>query len=296
MLLHAYRILLQVFVLVFLIQSVYPWSTASPSTPLENSIFKEQNQANHGDELTHWWDNNNNNSNNSRLQQQHSQESREEFFIRESMMVDMGRASKILADGFFKDNTNFITYQFERLQTYLSLESGFPQPSTLHQIFVACEATTGQVIGVAEVDARLDGGQGVRGKNGPYMCNVAVDQKFQRNGIASALVQQCESQVHEWVRQSSSSSSSTVLSNSLYLKVRENNQAAVAMYDKLGYRSMRQEKEEKTDLTVLIMRKQLPRLESPELASGAISMSKNHLPQSGSATKTHREKARHSTG
>jgi ribosomal protein S18 acetylase RimI-like enzyme len=254
---------------------------------LENSIFKEQNQANHGDELTHWWDNNKNNSNNnnSRLQQHYSQESREEFFIRESMMVDMGRASKILADGFFKDNTNFITYQFERLETYLSLESGFPKPSTLHQIFVACEATAGRVIGVAEVDARLDGGQGVRGKNGPYMCNVAVDQKFQRKKIASALVQQCESQVHEWVRQSSSSSSSTVLSNSLYLKVRGNNQAAVAMYDKLGYRSMRQEKEEKTDLTVLIMRKQLSRLESPERASAAKSMSKNH-----------REKARHSTG
>jgi hypothetical protein len=53
-------------------------------------------------------------------------------------MVDMGPASKILADGFFKNKTNFITYQFERLQTYLSLESGFPRPSTRHELFVAC--------------------------------------------------------------------------------------------------------------------------------------------------------------
>lgn len=197
-------------------------------------------------------------------EKEQDKEETQSFFIRESLMVDMGKASEILADGFFKDNTNFLTYQLERLQTHLSLESGFPQPSTRHQIFVACEVSTGQVIGIAEVDARVHGDD-ARGTNGPYMCNIAVDGTYQRMGIASALVKQCEEQVREWV--CNNSNSENILSCSLYLKVRQSNNAAVSMYDKLGYRSIGQETEEKTKSVVLIMRKQLSKPEETSTTS-----------------------------
>jgi ribosomal protein S18 acetylase RimI-like enzyme len=190
------------------------------------------------------------------------------YFIRPALMVDMGRASKILSDGFFKHKTNFFTYQLERLQTFLSLESTFPKPNTYHEIFVACCAKKGTVWGVVEVDARMDGSdRSVTVKDdGPYMCNLAVDDKCQRMGIASALVRECERLVMEWheddkqrrIRDGTLDDPTTIrVSNSLCLRVRESNTPAVHLYAKLGYRSMLQEAEDKTGEIVLLMRKQL---------------------------------------
>jgi len=138
---------------------------------------------------------------------------------------------------------------------------------------------------MVEVDARLDktGPGSIMdtrniGKDGPYMCNLAVDDKCQRQGIATALVKECERQVQEWHNQdrqsmeqrlggaqppdaffssSPGTSHPLIISNSLCLKVRESNQAAVQLYTKLGYRSLRKETEEKSGETVVLMRKEL---------------------------------------
>jgi ribosomal protein S18 acetylase RimI-like enzyme len=182
---------------------------------------------------------------------------KQDFFIRKSMALDVGRASQILTDGFFKRRgMNIFSYFLERLETYLSLEVDFPKPLTRHEIFVACDACSGQVLGMAEVDARTTG-RSACGQDGPYMCNLAVDEARQRKGIASALVQYCELQVQQWHYETMEDD--VEVANSLYLKVRETNQAAVSMYDKLGYRSYRQEKDNK-GTTVLVMRKELPKV------------------------------------
>jgi ribosomal protein S18 acetylase RimI-like enzyme len=47
------------------------------------------------------------------------------------------------------------------------------------------------------------------------------------------------------------------MSNSLSLKVRESNRAAIQLYTKLGYQPLLQETEKKTGEIVLVMRKQL---------------------------------------
>jgi len=193
------------------------------------------------------------------------------FFIRPVLSADIGPASKILADGFFKDNTNFFTYQLERFETYLSLEVGFPRPNTRHEIFVACEQSTGKVLGLAEVDARTE--RPTVDSDGPYLCNVAVDLDHLRQGIATALVEKCEAQVQEWVTQESKEAdilndnkknkdddTPRLLSSSLHLKVRQSNEKAVNMYQKLGYQSILQESDKKKkNETILIMRKQLER-------------------------------------
>ncbi len=175
-----------------------------------------------------------------------------EFFIRPSLSADVGRASQILADGFFKYKTNFLVYHWERLETYLSMESTFPKPNTLHQIFVACDCQSGRVLGMAEVDARVPM-KSVE-NTGPYMCNVAVDEKYQRQGIASALIKRCERQVEEWYLETEGK-----IFCSLYLRVRTSNKAAVGMYSKLDYISILQEKENRTGETVIVMQKQLQR-------------------------------------
>jgi ribosomal protein S18 acetylase RimI-like enzyme len=186
-----------------------------------------------------------------------------DFFVRKSLPVDMGRASKILADGFFKGKTNWLTYQLERLETYLSLESTFPKPNTPHVIFVACESRSGQVLGMVELDARKKGknkgttySKSNDSNDGPYMCNVAVDDGHLRKGIATALIRQCEWQVQKWHVDSNGD-----IPCRLYLKVRSNNQAAIRMYSKLNYwcndSELPDEWDPKSGQAVYVMRKDL---------------------------------------
>jgi len=169
------------------------------------------------------------------------------YFIRPAMIQDMGPASRILADGFFKAQNNFLVYQWERLETYLSLDSAFPKPNALHAMFVACESQGSAVIGIVELDARVT--KNGRGQNGPYMCNLAVDEKYKRQGVATALVDVAEEQVTAWTREAD-------IMNSLRLQVRRSNVAAIAMYERLGYQSYIQEKNEKGEM-ILSMRRNL---------------------------------------
>ncbi|CAJ1937890.1 unnamed protein product [Cylindrotheca closterium] len=259
--------------LMSMVRSTAAWSSASHFTSLESSTPDWNHQNDAGPTSIHaWWNKSTVSSSSTASEPEDDDESApSSFFIRPALPADVGPASKILADGFFKDNTNFITYQFERLETWLSLDIGFPRPNTRHELFVACEQSTGKVLGLAEVDARIERPTVC---NGPYLCNVAVDLDHLRQGIATALVEKCEAQVQEWVYESvqkeaatlnekdskdTSTATTSRLSSSLHLKVRQNNAKAVTMYDKLGYQSILQELDKKNQ-TVLVMRKQLERL------------------------------------
>mmetsp|Transcript_30547 Transcript_30547/g.62302 ORF Transcript_30547/g.62302 Transcript_30547/m.62302 type:complete len:248 (-) Transcript_30547:657-1400(-) len=77
----------------------------------------------------------------------------------------------------------------------------------------------------------------------PYMCNLAVDKRYKRRGVASALVGACEGRAQSADK------------GRMFLKVREGNEAATKMYERMGYEvsSMSQEGEG----LVLLMRKTL---------------------------------------
>jgi ribosomal protein S18 acetylase RimI-like enzyme len=130
---------------------------------------------------------------------------------------DMGTASRILADGFFGDR-DFITYQIEKLRTYLSLESDFPKARDQHVMLVACQNTNGKVVAVCDVDNRPN-----LKTERPYMCNLAVGKQWRGKGLAKALISQCEEIVKEWGE------------TDLHLKARQRNGAAIALYKSLGY-------------------------------------------------------------
>mmetsp|Transcript_9601 Transcript_9601/g.28671 ORF Transcript_9601/g.28671 Transcript_9601/m.28671 type:complete len:378 (+) Transcript_9601:303-1436(+) len=233
------------------------------------------------------------------------------FFIRPALLVDMNRASKILADAFFKGpNTNWITFQYEKLVTYLSLEANFPkskQQRFRYEIFVACDSDSGTVVGMVEIDARGltdERTSKVFEKSGgsAYMCNLAVDEKQRRKGIATFLVYECERQVRKWHSEDKmketmsgektdseseqksdliydtkneiindifgdgnnkkSTAIKNKMSDSVCLKVRETDKAAVQMYRKLGYSTISQEIAEnpnnnKTKGKILLMKKAL---------------------------------------
>lgn len=109
-------------------------------------------------------------------------------------------------------------------------------------MIVACDAKRGRVVGFAEVDARslapTDSASGSGGDGAPddallrsYMYNLAVDKGWKRRGVASALIGACE----EFV---SGAHDGSCVERRLYLRVRKSNRAAVALYEKLGYREM----------------------------------------------------------
>ena len=182
-----------------------------------------------------------------------------DYFIREALFVDLAPAAKILTKEFYSQKTNFITFQIEKLKTTLSLESTFPNQSpnslnnnkyarrSLQQMIVACNSKDGTVVGFAEVDARPlgkgDDGTTIISDTIPeatvalnnnilrsYMYNLAVDKKWKRKGIASALVDACEqyvSDMHE-----------TCIEKRLYLRVRKTNKEAIALYKNLGYKDI----------------------------------------------------------
>lgn len=223
------------------------------------------------------------------------------FFVRPAMFVDMDRSSKILADGFFKGpGSNWFKYQYEKFITYLSLEANYPRTPrerSRYEIYVACCADTGEVWGLVEIDARgttTERTSKVYKQSGgsPYMCNLAVDEKQKRKGIATSLVYECERQVMEWHAEDErrrkkkdeetsdedtvynsknemindifgsgkigKSKTKNIMRNSVCLKVRESNNAAVQMYSKLGYVTVFEEPEDRRpNEIILLMRKEL---------------------------------------
>ena len=135
------------------------------------------------------------------------------------MFIDMGKASKILADGFFGDR-DYFTYQIEKLRTYLCLESDFPRKRDEHIMLVACQNSNGRVVAVCDVDNR----PALKSER-PYMCNLAVDKQWRGKGLAKTLIVECEKIVaDEWGK------------NELLLKARKRNNAAIEVYKSLGYK------------------------------------------------------------
>ena len=171
------------------------------------------------------------------------------YFIREADFADLGAAARILTDGFYGDS-NFITYNIERLNTFLSLESTFPQPGSIvgavHSMLVACRQTDGKVLGFAEIDGRPTKKENEAPR--PYMCNLAVCPKWRRKGIAKELVWQCEQKALKWGK------------TDMYLKVRKANDAATNMYKDLGYEVQSIKTEEmrgKPPQSIVLMKKEL---------------------------------------
>ena len=114
-------------------------------------------------------------------------------------------------------------------------------------MIVACNAKNGEVVGFAEVDARPLGATSSQGTDSApkekqqigstpnnilrsYMYNLAVDKRWKRKGIASDLVRRCEEYVSEM--------HDACVEKRLYLRVRKGNNAAVRLYEKLGYNEM----------------------------------------------------------
>jgi ribosomal protein S18 acetylase RimI-like enzyme len=140
--------------------------------------------------------------------------------IRQAEKKDLKAASKILTDAFF--SFNIFSTPFEWLNTFLSLQDSLEETNDLYNILVAFRASDDLIVGMCEIDCRLSPKPDKAPP--PYICNLAVNKQWRNKGIGKALINVCEDLVVEVWRK-----------EFLYLRVRRNNENAIAFYKQLGY-------------------------------------------------------------
>ena len=187
-----------------------------------------------------------------------------------NLCTDLGPAAQILTEAFYSYRTNLITFQIEKIKTALSLESTFDKQriNPMGQMFVACSTQNGKVLGFAEVDTcslkkdcdevkecGIDINIDETKRSDlprPYMYNLAVDKRWQRKGIATALVTACEKFVANMEQSNDdmqckemdiagadiaacNGSINKDVHRWIYLRVRKSNAEAISFYTQLGY-------------------------------------------------------------
>lgn len=207
-------------------------------------------------------------------------------YIYAYILLDLSQASKILVDGFYRDN-NTVSKWWEKLQTQMSLESNLPHPYShpQHEMWVACHPTTGQVLAFCEVDNRPPKQQVVQQQQQrttttsnemsvvrPYMCNLAVHLEWRRQGLARDLIRQCESSVECWQEDNTDNDNDNDndACYRLFLKVKKQNDSAVRLYTEMGYQVTATEFDETTQDTLLVMRREWTTNDDNDTAPGEL--------------------------
>jgi ribosomal protein S18 acetylase RimI-like enzyme len=75
------------------------------------------------------------------------------------------------------------------------------------------------------------------------MCNLAVAKHCRNQGLAQKMIRTCEESVKGWQE------------DRLFLKVRESNQPALKLYEKLGYEIAETQLDIKTNHRLLVMKR-----------------------------------------
>ena len=190
-------------------------------------------------------------------------------------VLDLSQAAQILADGFYSETHTFSRW-WEKIQTQMSLESNLPNPIShpQHEMWVACQNPTGQVIAFCEVDNRPPTTTSMSTQTDdlivrPYMCNLAVHEDWRKQGLAQQMIRQCEASVELWQDQ-----------YVLYLKVKEHNIPAINLYTKLGYEVFATQLDSKTQETLLVMKRDwtdvLPQQTTMEMEDGDVGEDEEH--------------------
>eukprot|EP00553_Chaetoceros_curvisetus_P006837 CAMPEP_0204625842 /NCGR_PEP_ID=MMETSP0717-20131115/11489_1 /ASSEMBLY_ACC=CAM_ASM_000666 /TAXON_ID=230516 /ORGANISM="Chaetoceros curvisetus" /LENGTH=235 /DNA_ID=CAMNT_0051641625 /DNA_START=110 /DNA_END=817 /DNA_ORIENTATION=- len=141
--------------------------------------------------------------------------------VRRVQARDLKVVSNIVTDAFFGRFN-----PLEWLKTFLSLEDSLSDAQKsefqLYDMLVACHVESGEIVGYCEIDCRPSSNPNDAPR--PYMCNLAVKNKWRNRGLGSALIAICEEKVvQEWIQ------------GALFLRVRETNTVALQLYKNLGY-------------------------------------------------------------
>lgn len=168
------------------------------------------------------------------------------FGIRRAKYGELGKVADLVVHSFYPEKSALV-----RPYLYLSelqrLQSNFPYSDAHHHFFIAYDREQPTVVvGFVDVDGRPSTLQNAPPR--PYLSDLAVQPNYRRQGIAKALIQQCETIV----------SNDVMKHNQLYLRVERDNHAAIHMYQSLGYQSIPHPFFGVKDTTILLHKQLIP--------------------------------------
>ncbi|CAB9498054.1 FR47-like protein [Seminavis robusta] len=150
--------------------------------------------------------------------------------IRDCKYGELHPVSHLVLDAFYADKPNDIFMHMYRLAELNRLQQNFPYADQMmkHRMLVAMASDNNNnddIVGFVDVDARTaPPNKEYKHNPRPMLSDLMVNPRMRRKGIAKQLVQRCE----EICRQD-------FQETELYIRVLKDNEAAIAMYDSLGY-------------------------------------------------------------
>ena len=177
---------------------------------------------------------------------------------------ELSAVANIIMDSFYDSNTSWRRlYQLAELNR---LQNNFPYVETdIHQMLVAM--ANNRVVGFVDIDARPC--KTTPKLPRPYLSDLCIDPEYRRQGLAQTLVLECESFIQSIPREE------------LFIRVEESNEAAVAMYQKLGY-GVQSKDEDKNKGTILILHKSFNDSVEMNVVDDGASSENRTLAESGS--------------
>lgn len=149
------------------------------------------------------------------------------YQIRTVQPQDLDEIAGILVDS-FPLYPSFLPWlaPIIRMGIYEDLRSRTRSTMPNYACLVAIDTTQQNelIVGTVEIGSRTSNPWQPRTSQYVYLSNLAVRQEFRRQGVAQQLLLSCEPYVRTWGY------------HNIYLHVLETNQAAKALYFKLGYR------------------------------------------------------------
>jgi ribosomal protein S18 acetylase RimI-like enzyme len=140
----------------------------------------------------------------------------EDVLLLEAGIEDLGEASVLLVTSFFGErNPSFLAVAAHREHRRLREHHGGDR-----HIQLIARSPQGDAVGYVDCDGRPSKSPG---RPRPYVSDLAVREDYRRRGLATCLVQKCESIARAWSY------------DRVFLKVEASNDAARKMYGELGY-------------------------------------------------------------
>eukprot|EP00566_Odontella_aurita_P019732 CAMPEP_0113594608 /NCGR_PEP_ID=MMETSP0015_2-20120614/39177_1 /TAXON_ID=2838 /ORGANISM="Odontella" /LENGTH=305 /DNA_ID=CAMNT_0000501635 /DNA_START=266 /DNA_END=1181 /DNA_ORIENTATION=+ /assembly_acc=CAM_ASM_000160 len=147
----------------------------------------------------------------------------EGFYVRSARFKDLNAVANIFVDSFY-DPKSMLKHYYRMLELD-RIQNNFPYDSEWHEYYVACSSEDDSVIAFVDVDARkLPPHWGMSAPPRPYLSDLAVRDDWRRRGVATQMVVHCEDKAR------------AMGYNRLFLRVEGDNDAALSMYARMGYK------------------------------------------------------------